>query len=494
MWLDRVIYELSPQWSLKRERARLGVNLLKRGYDGADKGRRLSGWVTAGASVNAEIAIGANKLRERARDLVRNNPYAEKALLALTHNSIGYGISPQAGVTDKSGAPNKEQNDKIMAAFRAWVRVCDFEENLDFFGLQALAARTIFEGGDVFVRFFYDKTKTLKIQILESDFLDTSKSGVVAGGGVIDQGIEFNSIGQKVAYWLFSEHPGGGNVKNRNSSRVPASEILHVFEKKRPGQIRGVTRFAPVIVRMYDLDGYDEAELVRKKIEACFSAFVTQPNGSDGPTLAPVSTAASGLNPRIEDFSPGMVSYLNPGEDVKFGTPTSDSNYEPYQRVQLRAIAAGLGITYELLTGDLSGVNYSSMRGGTLEFRRMIEAFRWQVFIPSFCQKIWERFIDWAYMTNQIDVQDYNTTWSPPKFEMIDPKTDAESDELMIRNGTKTWRQAVSEQGFDPDIQLQEIADTMKKFDELGVILDCDPRKDPKQQITQQVQDNNNGK
>jgi lambda family phage portal protein len=134
------------------------------------------------------------------------------------------------------------------------------------------------------------------------------------------------------------------------SQPVPASSVLHLFDRLRPGQVRGVPWFAPVILKLRDLDEYDDAELVRKKIEACFAAFVT--GSDDEETLGAAATDADGR--RVESFEPGMIEYLAPGKDVKFATPSAGGDYAEYMRVQLHAIASGVGLTYELLTGDLS--------------------------------------------------------------------------------------------------------------------------------------------
>ncbi len=85
--------------------------------------------------------------------------------------------------------------------------------------------------------------------------------------------------------------------------------MLHIYEKDRE-QVRGVPWFAPVIINMRDLDEYAEAELVRKKIEACFAAFVTQPEGAEGPSIGPMRKED---REDVETVEPGMVRYLNAG-------------------------------------------------------------------------------------------------------------------------------------------------------------------------------------
>src|SRR5512132_1408398 len=191
-------------------------------------------------------------------------------------------------------------------------------------------------------------------------------------------GVEFDALGRRRAYWLYPVHPGEVAMFRRaslTSQPVPAASMLHLFDRLRPGQVRGVPWFAPVILKLRDLDEYDDAELVRKKIEACFAAFVT--GADDEETLGSAATDADGR--RVESFEPGMIEHLAPGKDVKFATPSAGGGYAEYMRVQLHAIAAGVGLTYELLTGDLSQVS-----AGLLEFRRRMEALQWQ--LPGLCR------------------------------------------------------------------------------------------------------------
>ncbi len=115
------------------------------------------------------------------------------------------------------------------------------------------------------------------------------KIGDLPNGGFIVQGVEFDPLGRRRAYWMFPVHPGEVAMFRRaslTSQPVPASSVLHLFDRLRPGQVRGVPWLAPVILKLRDLDEYDDAELVRKKIEACFAAFVT--GSDDEETLAEV--------------------------------------------------------------------------------------------------------------------------------------------------------------------------------------------------------------
>jgi lambda family phage portal protein len=301
------------------------------------------------------------------------------------------------------------------------------------------------------------------------------------------QGVQFDLLGRRVAYWIFTYHPGGMLVLNPRggilSQPVPADQILHTYRVLRPGQIRGVPWLTPVMLALRDLDDYADAERVRKKIEACVVAMITQPEGIEGSWLGFKGNDPLTTHP-VESFQPGMTAYLKPGEDVKFNNPPVLGGYREYKTTELEEIAAGLGLPYELMTGDLSKVNYSSWRGGQLGFRNTIENYRWLTLIPMFCMPVRRRVIDTLVLLGKIParvVDDpainlYATQWTAPRFESVDPVKDAEAALKDIRMGRITWFEAVLANGYDPNAQLAQIALFNKLVDKFEIILDCDPR------------------
>ena len=130
---------------------------------------------------------------------------------------------------------------------------------------------------------------------------------------------------------------------------------------------------------------------------------------------------------------------------------------------------------YEVLTGDLSQVDHTPIRAGQVEFRRQIDAVRWQLFIPMFCTPVWRWFTESAWVVGQIPTPDVPVEWSPPKFVVVDPPKDAMAKLLSIRSGTMTLAEVIAKQGRNPDAVLTEIAATNAKLDALGLVLDSDP-------------------
>jgi lambda family phage portal protein len=362
-FVDRAIGYLSPLAGLKRARARLALDLADKAterfrYDGAAAGRRANGWFAGSSDANVELMGALVWLRNRSRDLVRNNPHASKAIEELVGNTVGTGIVPQAKTGDAA-------LDKIIdGEWPYFVEQCDTPQRLDFYGMQALITRSTGESGEGIVRYRPRLSEAklrvpLQLQMLEADFLDQTRTMGTVNGHVM-QGVEFDDIGQRVAYWLFSYHPGGVLILNPRggiiSQPVPAEQVLHVYRVLRPGQVRGVPWMTPSMMGLRDLDDYRDAEGVRKKIEACIAAFVIQPEGLGGPPLGVKDTSSQAQEQR-ETFEPGMIEYLKPGQDVKFNSPQAIGGYREYIMTESQRNAAGLNLPYELMTGDMSQVN-----------------------------------------------------------------------------------------------------------------------------------------
>ena len=455
-------------------------------YDGATAGRRAYGWYAASTDANVELMGSLIWLRNRSRDLVRNNPFASKAVEELVGNTVGTGIVPLA----KTGDPQLDKT--IDNEWQYFVEQCDTPQRLDFYGMQALVMRSMAESGEELVRFRPRLTEDnlrvpLQLQLLEADFLDQSRTIGLTKGHVM-QGVQFDMLGRRVAYWLFSYHPGGVLILNPRggiiSQPVPADQIMHIYRVLRPGQVRGVPWLAPVMMALRDLDDYSDAERIRKKVEACVVALVTQAEAQLGSPLG-VSKSTDPISQQpVENFEPGMVRYLKPGQDVKFNNPPAAGGYREYKMTELQSIGAGIGVPYEMLTGDLSLVNYSSYRAGLLSFRNTIEGYRWLTLVPLFCMPVRKRFINTLILQGKVPekaltdskISVYKTQWTAPKFESVDPVKDTMAELKQIRMGTLTWSAAVVQNGYDPETQLAEIARINKLLDKLEIILDCDPR------------------
>ncbi|WP_448682592.1 phage portal protein [Pseudomonas nicosulfuronedens] len=462
---------------LQKMKADLQIKVLERRFEGAGGGRRNDGWRSTGADANAENGPALARLRNRARDLRRNNPYAERAVTGIADNVVGAGIVPRP--LGKTRA-----NKKLMELWKAWAEevLCDADGLENFYGLQHKVMEAVPEGGEVLIRRRWRKSSDnlpvpMQLQVLEADFLDEEKSGA-NGSNQIIQGIEFSPIGKRVAYWLFDTHPGSNTTwRAMESRRIPAEDVIHVFLPKRPGQARGYTWFAPVMQRLRNFDEMEDAVMEQAKIAACFAAFVTKDDQSQGGRKA---------SPLVERVEPGIIQELAQGEDVTFGTPPTFNGYESYAWQGLHAISVGLGVPYELVTGDLKGVNFSSGRMGWLHFARRVDVWQWRMLIPQLCGGVWGWFMEAQALLPDGVREDVKADWVPPRRDMVDPKSELETVKERLRQGLVTWPNALREVGItDPEAHAAEIAKANALFDKLGLVLDCDPRKVSNAGLTQ---------
>lgn len=477
--LDALIRTISPGWALSRKQARMAEAQLARieaKYEGARVSRRTRGWNAPNTSANIETRDDLTRLRSRSRDLVRNNPYASAGLSTLVSYQVGNGIVPQSRTGD--AAMDKAAND----LWAEWSVNADAGRRHDIYGLQSLAARTRAEAGEVLVvkrPLSVPEARRrgmrvpLVLHVLEPDHLDTMVNAPLTPG--IVQGVELDPFGAATGYRIWPTHPGD-QIAPVQSVTVPARYMLHVYRQTRPGQVRGVPDLAPVMTRLRLLDEYEDAVFMQQLSQSVVAAFVTS---SAEAGTGPLEAAPDGSTPGVKSLSPGMVERLLPGEGVEFLSPSGNGPFAEFARHQLRAIATGYRMTYDLLTGDLSQANYSSLRAGRLAFKRQLEQDQWLMLVPQMCGPIWQAFIAAAQEAALLPPRagDWPVEWAPPHFEMVDPLKDTMAIKEQLRLGLLTWGQAVAEMGWDPEKQAAQIAEWNAKHDDAGLIFDGDARR-----------------
>jgi lambda family phage portal protein len=476
-WLDRTISFLAPQYGLKRMRARVAHELVQRHYEAASSGRRTSGWDRSAGDANAVMGMGLVRLREVARDLVRNNPHAQSAVDTIANHMVGWGIVAK---------PTKA-NKRLEDLWKAWAetRACDSDGRNDLYGLQDLVARTVVESGEVLVRRRRRLPEDglplpLQLQVLDPDFLDTEKTGILRGAtngveyGRVINGVEFNRLGQRVAYWLFPEHPGSlvGAGAYGASRRIPAEDVLHVYRSMRPGQVRAVSWLAPVILRLKDFDEFEDATLMKQKIAACLAVVTSDVTGAS----QALGTPDDSISPGIDSLEPGMILNAAPGRSVDVVTPPQTNDYDAYASVMLRTVATGVGLAYEDLTGDYTNLPFSAARMSRLHHWAKVEKWRWQMLIPLFCDPVWAWAMESAQILGVAGAEMPVAKWTAPPLPMIDPATEGLAIQRNIRTGITTLSESIRERGRDPKELLDEMAADNELLDELGIVLDSDAR------------------
>lgn len=458
----------------------------RRGYDGARLGRLTFDWITSGASQDAEVATTLPRLRNRSRDLVRNNDYARAAVRGLVNNVVGKGIGLQAQIyKQRGGKPNDRLNKQIEELWQVWGKgeYCHTEGKLGFAEIERLVFRSVVESGEVFIRIinqsFAGSPVPLALEVIEADQLDdtlnTGSTG--ANGNIIRLGIEQDQWRRPVAYHFWAEHPGDyGFTHVQNRSRhfvVPADQIIHLFVTDRPGQTRGVPWLHSAMSRLRQLGGYEEAELVAARAQAAVMGFIESEYNE---TLG--DEEIQGQSTR--SLEPGVIEQLNPGEKFAGFAPTRPGDgFDPFVRMMLRGVAAGCGMSYESLSRDFSNTSYSSARTALLDERdhyRIIQEW----LLCNFHRKIYKHWLMAAVLSGAISIPNFEQTidkycqakWTPRGWGWVDPVKEITAYKEAIRAGLSSTSYVLAQSGLDLETVLEERQRELELAEAYGVELD----------------------
>ena len=453
-------------------------------HDAAGTGRRMRGWMPSSSGPN-RVNHGAATIRNRARDAARND-WAGKAIPSRwAANLVGTGIIARPKTKDA------ELKAMLVALWDDWLEVCDADGVLDGYGQQNLIARNWIEAGEVFVRLrprlpADGLPVPLQIQLLEADMVPAVDTTAPNGNPIV-QGIEFNGLGQRVAYWMLRNHPGDGIGDTATTVRVPAEFVLHIYEPTRPGQLRGVSDLAPILARLRGVGDFDDAVLERQKIANLFTAFLEKSPSTGDAALDPVTGQPVKLDTDgtpMAAMEPGTVQELLPGESIKFGDPPdAGTGYTDFTRQQYQGVAAGTGLPYELLTGDLRDVSDRALRVILNEFRRHCQQRQWHILIPQFCRKVRNAWADAAVLAGALSGAEgreaKRVTWVPQGWAYIHPTQDAQAQQMLVEAGFTSRTRIITERGDDPEEIDQERAEDDLREDALGLGSDNEPAEPP---------------
>ena len=462
------------------------------GYNSAGGGRRSAGWNTTVQGVNSIFFADGFKLLQRSRDQVRQNPWAASAIDKFVSNAIGNGHQPHPQ------HPDPAVREAITKAWRRSNDELDADGVLPFDGQQALIARAGLEGGECFVHMMTDdddeNSVPLKLRVMEAEQLPMYYSSfpTVQDDNIVRLGIEFAPITRKrVAYHFYQEHPYetvmfpfAGKI-----IRIPAKDIAHHFRPLRPGQVRGLPWLAPVLTQLYEIDCIQDAELARTKVQALFGGFITvnsaDPGGNpldESTKISSDPTGASGLDTATPSLEPASLIKLLPNEEITFAEPKGASGYSDFMRTALHSVAGAMGVTFEQLTTDLSEVNYSSIRAGLLEFRRLIEQYQTTTFAFQVLRPVWRRWMATAVLAGVLPFRDFlenrseyeSVIWQPPGFDWVDPLKDVQASILAIRAGLDSKDRIVRERGLDPETVDRDNKIAQDRANKLGLVYESD--------------------
>lgn len=468
--LEKAIAAISPQWACSR--AFYAENL--RAYEAGEVTRFNDGWVPINGDTENEDKTQRDLIKARARYLENNSDIASAAIGGIVRNVVGTGIKPQA----RTG--NEHLNKTIETMWREWTRSenCDITGQQTFEEMQAMLLRRKIVDGEILVKKVIDRKSRfpLKLQVIKSDLLSQYLIRAPKTNNVIRSGIELNDQLRPLAYWIDKKTPDG--YTEYDPDRVRADEIIHLWTRTQPDQIRGMSDLTPIIKRLKDTQDYLDAETVAAKIAACFSVFITTQTGAPG-TVGRIGNTKDAESKRLQSIRPGMIKYLAPGETVTTANPSRGiASAKDYVSIQERLAGAGLGLSYELMSRDFNSSSFSAARQGMLEDRKTFEPIQ-QFLSAHLCMPIYREWLDTCVLAGVLDIPDYfsnreayqTVEWVTPGWSWIDPQKEVNADISAIQNGGKTLSQWCAERGYDWREQLEQMALEKETAESLGLKL-----------------------
>lgn len=456
------------------------VAVEKRFYEAAAGGRLQSDWIASDTSSPDNILKADLKtVRNRARDIVANNPYAAKFLGILRNNIVGAdGFILQVKAKDPNGALDAYANELLEEKFWDWSKLenCTVDKSLSFREVQEVVLTALARDGEALVRKVYlnDLKYGFALQLLEPDLLDEDFNMDLGNGYKIRMGVELDPWDRVIAYHFKQVDYRTGVITYTNKhTRIPADQIIHLFRKERPSQHRGISWFAPVLNQMKDLKGYQSAAVVAARAGASQMGFLVSQEGAAKYT----GDGTDAYGNIITEIAPGKIERLPDGLDFKsFNPQYPHSQYDMFVKSVLRGIASGLGVSYNTLASDLSDVNYSSIRAGVEEEReayKIIQAF----LVEHLLNEIFRAWLlagdakgAFGTLPVKAKVDKFNAPiFSPRRWKYVNPTDDITATVTAIENGLKTKTQALAEQGIDYEEFLEERQQEQLLEQEYGV-------------------------
>lgn len=466
----------------------------KRSYAAARNSRLSAFGSLSNSSSDSELAQSLTTLRTRSRKLMRDAPYAKRARSIVVNNVVGAGVGLQAQVYNTRGELHTRLNAEIEAAWQEWCkpRNCHTGGRLHFNDMQRMLLGQVFDAGDVFPRIhrraFGDSRVPLALEVVESERLADEFShpqpGPANPRAEVKMGVEVDSFGRPLAYWMRSRHPGelrGTVDASVLLERVPAEDVLQLCILDRWPQTRGEPWLHGVIRKLDDMDEYSSAELTAARLSACLFGTIE----TDGSDPSPLGAEAQADGSRQLNMEPGVIEALSPGEKLALHAPNRPNQaLDPFLRYMLREVASGIGVSYESLSRDYSQSNYSSSRLALLDDRDLWQTLQ-QWYARSFLQPLFEQWLQAAVFAKQIpslSVEAFALNrerfccpiWKFRGWSWVDPTKEVNAYKEAVKAGFTSVTRVIALTGNGADIEdiIAERKRELELFDAADIDVD----------------------
>lgn len=450
-------------------------------YAAASTTRLGQSWVPVTKDINTIVTSQAAVIRARVQQLVRDFPFFARACNVMVNYTVGTGIKYQPKVKGSDGKLDKTLNQQLEDAWCYWVDQVDAQNKQNLYAMMGLAKRQDVEAGEFINVLVQDRTPGLYLPVTirsyEPDWLTSNGakgeggaplwdastgSGTPSSGRAILGGVEYDmATGRILAYHL------GDPRSIKPPVRVPARWVMHGHEVIRPGQMRGISPFVTAVLMAHDLNEMLNAELDAAQMAAKWLGFVKSPQGGALQSLrvTGASMNADGTTNKIEEVQNAILEYLRPGEEITFASSNRPgANFEPFVRFIIRMVAIVTHTSYELLSGDYSGLSYSNLKAIRVD---MLEDYDPIIarHVFQFCRPAHQWFMDYLYLSGRVSLPGYEVDparymrayWQPSGHRSIDPQREGRANIEAMKALVRSPQEIAQERGRDLDDIVDEI-------------------------------------
>lgn len=466
--------EAAPAQAVQ-QRIMRGPALHRRTFQAGVRDRLTSTWTTADLTVNQSLYTNLRAMRARSRDFAKNNEYGRKFFALVRTNVVGHaGFSLKFDCRRDDGTVDQQDSATMLRGWQHFGKAGQYEVTgrLSETMFDTLAITMIARDGEALVRLVEGSDRGIhhcQLQLLPGHLLDELHNADLDNGNRIRMGVEFDPWMKPVAYHLRIEQKSSdiwGNFSQRYE-RVPAEEMLHLFVPEEIDQWRGIPWAFTGLRDARQLDQFDEAALVAANVGAAKMGFFQQQKDAEG---APTSgTEQDDNGDFITEAAPGTFDIIPDGYELKEYNPAYPNDmYDPFTKAVLRRMATGLLTSYHSLTGDLTQVNFSSIRSGTLDEREM-----WKM-LQGFYIGAKEQIVAWWLKRSLIfdpelkrlpytKFDKFNApVFTGRRWDWVDPKGDMAAAVEAVALRIKSRAQIIRESGRDPEQVWAELEEEEK--------------------------------
>ena len=466
--------------------------LITRQYDAAKIGGANRLYRPPTSSGAQEVSSSWQMTTNKLRDLDRNNPHVAGMRRRFTAALVGEGSWPRPKVLKPNSVDrfdfDKQTNIKILEFWEEWAKhACANGDSV--YQLQRIAANAFFIDGGILIHKVF-KNGELKLEPIELDHLDRSKDFDNGEGIRVVDGIELDSYNEPIAYYITKRFP---TESASQTVRVPASEIINLFDRERASNVSGISRLASAAMNFKNINSFRADTMTLARVATGYGLFVETASPEDW-----YNTNEPTEERDLDYVEPGAVHYLRPGEKItSVNSLHPGTTYGPFVKSELQAASVGSGMSYESVSNDGANTNFSGARQMLL-FERAMLRYTFSIFEEQLYNRIYEWFIDFMVMFKGLVLPEYmsnktrylRVSWSRPKTEWVDPLKDSRAAAEEVAMGVNTITEICEVNGRD----IEEVVATRKYENELfknaGLVPDLENKKGEYQDVEARKNEN----